>query len=142
MLGTADFGAEPSRSPRVWVGGLVEQHMDQDHGEREGDGALGALIEVEQRIEAELASTRDEALRIVEAARREIEARASQREDAVAAERERLREAIERECEASLRDIAEEGERARERYQRIDEPALRQLAEWVATRVAEGRSGA
>jgi len=116
--------------------------MDQDHGEREGDGALGALIEVEQRIEAELAAARDEALRIVEAARREIEGQASQREAAVAAERERLRAAIERECEAALRGIADEGERALERYRRIDEPGLRELAQWVAARVAEGRSGA
>jgi vacuolar-type H+-ATPase subunit H len=102
------------------------------------EGALGELIEVEERIEAEVADAEAEAERLVEAARRD--ARAVEQDGSTPLEEAlgTLRASIEKECAVSVRALAEHAEAEVERYRRVDEATLCRLAQWVASRVARG----
>jgi vacuolar-type H+-ATPase subunit H len=102
------------------------------------EGALGELIEVEERIEAEVAEAEAEAERLVEAARRD--ARALEQDESTPLEEAlgALRASIEKECAVSVRALAEQAEAEVERYRGADEATLRRLAQWVASRVARG----
>jgi hypothetical protein len=70
------------------------------------EGALGELIEVEERIEAEVADAEAEAERLVEAARRD--ARAVEQDGSTPLEEAlgALRASIEKECAVSVRALA------------------------------------
>ena len=102
------------------------------------EGALGELIEVEERIEAAVAMAEAEAERLVDAARRNLRALevdgSSSLEEALAA----LGASVDEECAVSLRTLAERAEAEVERYRHVEEATLRRLARWVASRVAGG----
>jgi vacuolar-type H+-ATPase subunit H len=112
----------------------ADEHRDQSPVE----GALGELIEVEERIEAEVAEAEAEAERLVEAARRD--ARALEQDGSTPLEEAlgALRASIEKECAVSVRALAEQAEADVERYRGADEATLRRLAQWAASRVARG----
>ena len=111
---------------------------DEREGQPPIDGALVELIEVEERVEAEVAEAEAEAERLVEAARRD--ARAVEQDGSTPLEEAlgTLRASIEKECALSLRALAEHAEAEVERYRGADEATLRRLGQWVASRVARG----
>jgi vacuolar-type H+-ATPase subunit H len=114
--------------------------IDEPIGRPPLEGALRELIQVEERIEVEVAEAKAEAQRIVQEAQRnagEVELDGSTSlEEAIDA----LRASVEKECLASERELVERGETEARRYRDVDEATLRQLAQWVASRVAGGAS--
>ena len=113
---------------------LEELHrsVDEEGSEQTSKGALLDLIEVEKRVEADLASATVEAERIVESARSESRSTSVDGDALLDAELEKLRESIERECETTIRDIEDRARTEEARYQRVAEDEQQELARWVA----------
>jgi len=105
------------------------------------EGALGELIEVEERIEAEVAEAEAEARRLVDAARQDAQRLEKDGSAALDEALRSLRAALEEESAASVQALMEGADAESDRYRRVDEATIRRLARWVASRVAEG-SGA
>ena len=104
-------------------------------------GALSELIEVEERIEAEVAEAEASAARLVEEARHDARRLDKDGSDALEQALWSLRASIEEEAAASAHALAKGGEDEALRYRRVDEATVGRLARWVASRVVEG-SGA
>lgn len=113
--------------------------MDDDT--QAAKGALSSLIELERRIENELAAAEAEAAQIVEAAA--AEARSFANDDgALAVELAALREAVERDAAAVIRRLEGDARAAEERYRGVDDAQLDALARWLTLRVLGGGADA
>ena len=104
-------------------------------------GALGELIEVEKRVEAEVAEAEVEARQLVEAAQREAQRLGTDSSAALEEALHSLRTELAEESAALAEALAEGADAEMERYRRVDEVTVRRLAQWVASRVVRG-SGA
>jgi hypothetical protein len=105
------------------------------------EGALSELVEVEARIELEVAEAEARAERLVEAARRESGSVELSGGPSLETARHALRASIEQECAALERDLAARAETEADRYRSVDEALLGRLAQWVASRVAGSARG-
>lgn len=105
-------------------------------------GDLARLLETEARLAAELGRAREEATRLVMAAR----ADAAAREAALAADLEtasrQLEATVEAERERRHREIAEGAAREAERFDRVGPEQVAALARYVLGCVIEGGTGA
>lgn len=121
-------GQPPSRAARQAEG---------DEAGRAAVGTLRGLLEVEERIEAEVAAAQAEAARRVAAAQRDADAMAQSGGEPVDERLRPLREAVQRDCQAAVHAIEERAEADLERYRRLDDVTLGELARWVAARLVE-----
>ena len=109
--------------------------VDDDAQRPSGKGALLDVIEVEARLEAELASARAEAEQIVETARAEAETLRLGSKTEIESRLRELRASIERECEAAIQDLEARTRAEEERYANMGEDELQELARWLAAQL-------
>ncbi len=116
-------------------------HHDTSPAAPPNGSDLARLLETEARLEGELARAREEATRLVTAAR----ADAAAREAALAADLEtasrQLEATVEAERELRHRGIAEGAAREAERFDRVGPEQVAALARYVLGRVIEGGDG-
>ena len=111
---------------------------DEDHG---SGGALGELIEVERRIEAEIAAAEAQARSLVEAARADVARGDREGDTALGQALAALRESVGAQRDAAIRDIEARAAGEVQRYRGFDEAAIDRLASWLAERVAGDGAG-
>jgi len=99
-------------------------------------GALAELIELERRMDAQLAAAEAEAARRVEAARPAALAALAGGDPSGEAAFASLREAVARECDLAVREVEERARVEAERYERLDDRAVRELARSVVAWLA------
>lgn len=117
---------------------MVTCMTDEPIGRSPVGGALGRLIEVEERIEVELAEAEAEARRIVEQARRNAQTLEQDGSSSLDEALDALRRSVEKECAVAEREIVDGAEADVERYRGIDPAMQRRLAQWLASQVAGG----
>ena len=101
-------------------------------------GDLGRLLDVERRLEAQLAAAREEARQIVaqaEASAREAEAAL---DGETAGERAKLRQAIEARCAEELDRLAADMRERVAAFRDVPAPRIAELAAFVVDRVVTG----
>ncbi|MBW2386036.1 MAG: hypothetical protein JRG92_20580 [Deltaproteobacteria bacterium] len=109
--------------------------MDEEATEQAEKGALLDLIEVERRVEADLASAAAEAEQIVESARAEAQSEAADDDAALESGLEKVRASMDRECETTLRSLEDRASVEEKHYRLVGDAELQELARWVAARV-------
>ncbi len=115
--------------------------MGAENGrERKRNGVFAELMELERRIEAEVAVAEAEAARMVESARHEARSRERESESSLSDRLRSLRASIERERKASVRAIAAQAAAEGARYTQVDEATVARMAEWVASRLVTAAS--
>ena len=92
---------------------------------------LGRLLRTETMLEAMLDETRQEALKVVEAARKEAEVRVRRFEANLESEHRELRERIEQEVEEAIRAIKSEADAETARLEQTDDQSVDRLARHV-----------
>jgi ElaB/YqjD/DUF883 family membrane-anchored ribosome-binding protein len=85
--------------------------MTRSEGAQPGAGGLALLVETEDRLEAMLASRREEAARLLAEARGRAQRRLASLNEEIAARAARLEQEIGEGAEAAVREAALEGER-------------------------------
>jgi len=110
----------------------------EDREEVPPERGLAALIEVERRIERDLAEAGAEAERIVAAARDEVLHRKEAAEGELLAAVDALRERILRECEESVRVIDAQASSEAARFEGVDDRRVEVLGRFVAERLGRG----
>lgn len=114
--------------------------MEADDTTTTTTGALAELIQLERRMDAQLADAEAEAARRVEVARRAalagLEGSDPSGQEALAA----LREAVARECDLAVREAEERARVDAECYERLDDRAVRELARCVVAWLAGGQA--
>jgi len=92
---------------------------------------LDRLLRTETMLEAMLDETRQEALKVVEAARKEAEVRVRRFEANLESEHRELRERIEQEVEEAIRAIKSEADAETARLEQTDDQSVDRLARHV-----------
>lgn len=131
------------RSDRGEGTGSMDSAQEQKSGPqaaREEHGALGELIETERAVAAQLAAARQEASRLLEAAREDVRSTEARFDEAFDEALSRRRAALEDACEASCRAAEADAEAEVARYRQVDSAALDELGQWVAARIAGGEA--
>jgi vacuolar-type H+-ATPase subunit H len=98
---------------------------------------LATIVETEARLDREVASARETAASIVEAARHGAADDARKTEEAIAALRTRVAQAVATETETRLRAIAVAARDTCARYAAVRDTRLTAIAQQLARRVAE-----
>lgn len=101
-----------------------------------GGDALERLLEIEQRLDVQLAEARAQAARTVERARAEAGRRAADHAPRLARALAALEDQVAAARDAEIREIRERAERERFRYASVSGDRLEALARRVAARVA------
>lgn len=104
------------------------------------EGVLGELIETERAVEARLALARDEAQRILEAAREDVRIEEERFDGVLDEALSQRRASLEDACEASCRALESDAAAEAKRYRETDAETVDDLARWVAARVAGGEA--
>jgi vacuolar-type H+-ATPase subunit H len=104
------------------------------------EGALGELLDTERVVEARLELARDEASRILEAAREHVRAIEEGFDAALDEAFSERRTILEEACEASRRAFEADAAKEAERYRALDAATVDDLARWVAARVSGGEA--
>jgi F-type H+-transporting ATPase subunit b len=100
-----------------------------------GDGALDALLEVERRVEQEIAAARVEAERRVEAAREDARRLESDAAEPLHPERAALRTRIDAEAAAAIRQLERDARAEAESYRSVEQTTLRRLGARVVANI-------
>jgi vacuolar-type H+-ATPase subunit H len=98
-------------------------------------GTLESLLQLERRIEAEIAAVRAEAEQRVESARDEARRLESDAGGSIEAALSDLRDSIERQTAAEIEQQARAARAEAERYRDVDEQTLARLALGVVARI-------
>lgn len=108
--------------------------MTRSEGAQPGAGGLALLVETEDRLEAMLASCREEAARLLAEARDRAAQRVTSVNAEIAARASRLEREIQEVADAAVRDAALEGERRCARWLDVPDQRLDSLAREVLER--------
>ena len=108
--------------------------MTRSERAQPGAGGLALLVETEDRLEAMLASRRQEAARLLAEARDRVARRLTSVDAEIAARGSRLEREIEAGADAAVRDAAREGERRSARWIEVSDQRLDSLAADVMER--------
>jgi len=127
-------------SPRATLAMMrtVRANPDEEAGPPQdaAEGGLADLIELERRVEADLAAARRDAEQGIEAARHASQQLLAGGDGDLAAALSSLREESRRQCEAELRAIESQGAQEAAAFDAVGEAGLERLARLVAARLA------
>jgi hypothetical protein len=113
-------------------------NVDEDRDAPAPGGGLAELIELERRVEAELAAAEVESVRVLESAQQEARARREASNGALDAALRSLREQTRRASADSQRAIEARAEAEVARYEQVDERTVEALGRFVAARINRG----